>query len=221
MGTHVSAAEALICRIRPSHETPRGALVLLHGRGADENDLFPLLDLLDPERRLLGLTPRAPLTLAPGGAHWYRVRMVGYPDPLTFVPTLRQAGQWLDALLAQHGVPHGRTVLGGFSQGAVMSYALGLGSGRPTPAAIVGLSGFIPTVEGFGLDLERPGLAVAIGHGTLDPVIPIEWGHDARSRLSAAGLDVLYRESAIGHTLDLGFVGELAGWIASVLGRRA
>ena len=45
--------------------------MLFHGRGADEYDLFPLLDALDPERRLVGLAPRGPLSLPPGGAHWY------------------------------------------------------------------------------------------------------------------------------------------------------
>ena len=64
---------------RPAAGEPEGLLVLLHGRGADERDLFPLLDLLDPERRLLGVTPRGPLTLPPGGAHWYVVREIGYP----------------------------------------------------------------------------------------------------------------------------------------------
>ena len=53
---------------------PEGALVLLHGRGADEHDLFPLLDLLDPERRLLGITPGGPLALPPGGAPLVRAR---------------------------------------------------------------------------------------------------------------------------------------------------
>ena len=56
----------------------------MHGRGADEHDLFPLLDLLDPQRRLLGVTPGGPLHLPPGGRHWYVVPRVGYPDPATF-----------------------------------------------------------------------------------------------------------------------------------------
>ena len=56
-------------------------------------------------------------------------------------------------MLADEQVPIARTVLGGFSQGAVMSYALGLAAGRPAPAGIVALSGFIPTVDGLELDL--------------------------------------------------------------------
>ena len=58
--------------------------MLFHGRGADEHDLFPLLDVLDPERRLDGYCPRGPLSLPPGGAHWYVVPRVGYPDVPTF-----------------------------------------------------------------------------------------------------------------------------------------
>ena len=61
-----------------------GALVLLHGRGADENDLFPLLDELDPEQRLHGYTPRGPLSLPPGGAHWYVLGGLGTPERETF-----------------------------------------------------------------------------------------------------------------------------------------
>ena len=142
---------------RPSASDPEGALVLFHGRGADERDLFPLLDMLDPERRLLGATARGPLSLPPGGAHWYVVRQVGYPDPETFRSTYAQLATWLDDTLAEHGIPPERAILGGFSQGSVMAYSLALGPERPRPAGIVALSGFLPTVEGFGLDLDGGG----------------------------------------------------------------
>ncbi len=110
---------------RPAAAEPEGALVLLHGRGADEHDLFPLLDALDPERRLHGYTPRAPLALPPGGAHWYAVPRVGYPDPATFTDGFGALAEWFDAL----PFPPERIVLGGFSQGAVLGYALGIGRG--------------------------------------------------------------------------------------------
>ena len=105
---------------RPAAGEPEGALVLLHGRGADEHDLFPLLDALDPEQRLYGYTPRAPLSLPPDGAHWYAVPRVGYPDPETFHEGYAQLTEWFDEL----PFPPERIVLGGFSQGAAMSYAL-------------------------------------------------------------------------------------------------
>ena len=205
-------------RLRPAAGDPQGALVLLHGRGADEHDLFDLLDLLDPERRLVGVTPRGPLSLPPGGAHWYAVRRIGYPDHDTFWAGYELAASWLDALPGALGFAAERMVLGGFSQGAVMSYALGLGRGRPSPAAIVALSGFLPTVEGFELDtVGREGLAVAIGHGTQDPVIGIELGRDASRRLNAAGLAVTYRESPMDHSIDPRFAEHLVGFVAGAV----
>ena len=99
-----------------------------------------------------------------------------------------------------------------------MSYAIGLGAGRPRPRAILALSRFLPTVPGFALDLEsRRALPVAIAHGTLDPVISVEFGRDARDRLEAAGLRVSYRESAMGHTIDPRILPELQSWLASVI----
>jgi phospholipase/carboxylesterase len=203
---------------RPTAGPPEGALVLFHGRGADEHDLFPLLDILDPERRLVGATPRGPLSFPPGGAHWYAVQRVGYPDRETFDATYSQASAWLDEFLAEHGISPGRTLLGGFSMGAVMSYSLGLGAGRPRPAAIIALSGFIPEVEGFELEMGKAaGLPVAIGHGTHDPVISVDFGRDARDRLVRAGADVLYRESPMPHTIDPAFLHELPAWLRATL----
>jgi phospholipase/carboxylesterase len=204
-------------RVRPADGDAAGLLVLLHGRGADEQDLFPLLDVLDPERRLLGVTPRGPLSLPPGGRHWYAVREIGYPDPVTFLPTFEALSQWVDAF----GFGPDRTVLGGFSQGAVMSYALGLGRTRARPAAIVALSGFIPMVEGFELDLERPLPPVAIGHGTYDPVIEVGWGRHAKETLEGAGAEVLYREYPLPHAVDPRLLVALAPWISSALGARS
>jgi phospholipase/carboxylesterase len=192
----------MLQQTRPAAGVPAGALVLMHGRGASELDLAPLADMLDPEKRLVALVPRGPLALPPGGFHWYIVREIGYPDPSTFLETYEQASSWLDTALEEAGVEPERAVLAGFSQGAVMSYSLGLAAGRPRPAAILAISGFIPTVDGFELDLEsRAGLPVSISHGTYDPVIGVEWGHDARDRLRAAGAEVAYREDPVAHQI--------------------
>jgi phospholipase/carboxylesterase len=211
--------DALDHLLRPAAGGPDGAIVLFHGRGVDERDLYPLLDELDPDRRLLGATPRAPLALPPDpGAHWYAVRQLGYPDRETFDASFGLASSWLEALSEVSGVPPERTVLGGFSQGAVMAYALGLAAGKPRPAGVMALSGFIPTVEGLSLDLEsRRGLPVAIAHGSLDPVIGVDFGREARDRLQTAGLDVTYRESPIGHGVDPGLLPELSHWLAQRL----
>lgn len=197
---------------------PVGALVLLHGRGTNEHDLLPLLEVLDPQRRLLGVTPRAPLTLPPGGQHWYVSVGIPRPDPASFHAAMDVVPGWLDALLAEHGLDHERLVLGGFSQGAVMSYAIGLGAGRPRPRGLLCLSGFMPEVPDFELDLGGlEGYPVALGHGTYDPVIGVEWGHQARDRLTEAGADVTWRESPMPHSVDPDYLSELAGWIERLL----
>jgi phospholipase/carboxylesterase len=192
--------------------------VLLHGRGADELDLAPLLDALDPEGLHLGLLPRGPLSLPPGGQHWYVVPRVGYPDPNSFLPTFAALSDWLDGTLSRDRVPIERTVLGGFSQGAVVAYALGLAAGRPSPAGILAFSGFLPRVEGFELDLEsRRGLPVSIAHGSLDPIIGVDFGRDARARLEGAGLAVRYREDPVGHTIAPGALAQAKSMLDEAL----
>lgn len=203
----------MVHQVRKAAGEPAGALVLFHGRGADEHDLYPLLDLLDPEQRLLGVTPRGPFSFPPGGAHWYKLQEVGYPDRETFLETYEEVGGWLDGFLAEHRIAPEKTVLGGFSQGAVMAYSFGLGKGRPRPAALLAFSGFIPVVEGFELDLtEIP--PVAIGHGTYDPIIPVDFGRRARQLLEEAGASPLYREYPLPHAIDPSFVMTLRDWLA-------
>lgn len=213
-----SGTDDLVYKVRPAAGDPQGALILLHGRGADENDLFPLLDMIDPESRLVGVCPGGPLALPPGGRHWYAVQRVGYPDPETFLPTFTMLSGWLDAFLSDAGVDLSRTIIGGFSQGAVMSYSLALGPGRTRPSGLLAFSGFIPEVEGFELaDRGLDGWPVAIGHGIYDPVITVDFGRSAKLRLERAGAAVTYRESPMAHTIDPQYLADLRSWVADLL----
>jgi acetyl esterase/lipase len=103
------------------------------------------------------------------------VPRVGYPDPATFAEGFAAAAGFVDSL------PHERVALGGFSQGAVMSLSVGLGRGRPRPAAIVALSGFVPVVDGWELGTEETFPPIALAHGTFDPIIPVELAHRSRA----------------------------------------
>ena len=203
--------------VREAEGEARGTIVLLHGRGADEHDLLPLLGVLDPKRRFRGITLGGPLTMPPGGKHWYAVHRVGWPDPATFDPTYAEVCAVLDEELA---IDWSTTVIGGFSQGGVMSYALGLGPGRPVPAGIMAMSCFLPRFEDdhWAPDFaSRPELPIAHVHGTGDPVIGVEFGRDAKERVEAAGLPLLYREFPGGHHVDPRVLAELADWVAARL----
>jgi phospholipase/carboxylesterase len=205
----------LTYRERAADGDAEGLLVLHHGRGADEHDLLSLGDVLDPERRLHVVTPRAPLTL-PGwpGFHWYVVPRVGYPDPDTFNASFALLSDFHDEVWERTGLAPGRTVFGGFSMGSVMSYALGLAGVRPVPAGILAFSGFIPTVEGWEPDLaSRKGLPVFIAHGRSDPVMDVEFARTARSLLEGAGLEVAYHESDAGHHIDPAHIPAAVDWV--------
>ena len=114
-------------------------------------------------------------------------------------------------------------MLGGFSMGTVMSYALGLGGDRPAPAGILALSGFIPTVEGWEPSLTtRARQQVLIAHGRQDMVIPVTFARRAHELLERAGFTVDYRESDAAHNVDPGDVPRTTVWLgADARSRRA
>jgi phospholipase/carboxylesterase len=206
-------------RERPSTGAAEALLILHHGRGANERDLLPLADALDPARRLHVVSPRAPHAFSGlPGFHWYGAPRVGFPDPATFASAFDALARFHDQLWTRTGVAPDRTVLGGFSMGSVMSYATGLAGSRPRPAAILAFSGFLPEVEGWDADLAgRRALPVFVAHGRNDPVISVEFGRRARERLAGAGLEVEYHESELGHQIDLGHIASAIAWLEATL----
>jgi phospholipase/carboxylesterase len=82
---------------------------------------------------------------------------------------------------------------------------------------VCGFSGFIPVVDGWQLDATRPLPPVALGHGTQDPVISVDFGRRARDQIAAAGGELLYREYPLPHALDPQFLGEVREWLAGKL----
>jgi phospholipase/carboxylesterase len=206
---------ALDYQERPAAGDPEGLLVLHHGRGADQFDLLDVADVLDPERRLHVVTPGGPLTV-PGwpGRHWYMVPRVGHPDRETFAAAYASLARFHDELWQRTGIEPSRTVFGGFSMGSVMSYALGLGPGRPQVAGILAFSGFIPTVEGWAPELAaHEHSRVFIAHGRSDQMIDVAFARRANELLVASGFDVEYHESDVAHQIDPAHVPAAISWL--------
>jgi phospholipase/carboxylesterase len=211
--------DALVYEERPAAAEAEGLLVLHHGRGTDERDLLGLADALDPRGRLHVVSPRAPLQL-PGspGYHWYLVPRVGHPDHDTFHAAREALAELHDGLWSETGIGPARTVFGGFSMGAVMSYSMALSAGRPAVAGILAFSGFIPIVEDWQPSLEdRRDTAVLIAHGRHDPVIEVGFARRAQEQLEAAGLEVTYRESDAGHQIDPADLAVATEWLSRVV----
>jgi phospholipase/carboxylesterase len=154
------------------------------------------------------------------GYHWYTVPRVGYPDPETFHAARRALGELHDELWQRTGIAPERTVLGGFSMGAVMSYVMALGAERPVPAGVLAFSGFIPTIDDWQPDLaNRTAVRAFIAHGRRDQVIDVGFARAAAERLRDAGLAVDYHESDAAHHIDPREIPSAGAWLKDTLAR--
>lgn len=207
-------------RVPPAGERPP-LLVVLHGIGADENDLFPLASLLDPRLRVVSL--RAPRSYGPGRA-WFHLewRPDGTVDPdvAQARETLAELDAWLAAAPARFGTDEERTYLLGFSQGAMMS----VGMLRRAPhrlAGVVALSGRSP--DGL-FEAEASPEAIAavpllVAHGLFDDVLPIAHGRRLREIFGVLSRDFTYREFPVAHGIADDELALVRSWLGERLGR--
>ncbi len=208
-------AAALVTHLVRGRQAPDRLLVMIHGKGADEHDLAPLVPHLDPESRFLAVLPRAPLPFM-GGWQWYETDGIPRGGP-ELVSSVDAVDDLVDSACAEHGFQRSQAIMAGFSQGCALTLALGLRrSDRPRPAGLIGMSGFLPQREGLEYDFAGAP-PVLIQHGTADPVIGVEHGRRAASVLGAAGVPVVYREYAMGHEVVAEGVHDIRFWLGLVL----
>lgn len=212
----------LHCQTLPPRGPARGAAILLHGFGADEQDLLTLG--LSLPRDLLYVALRAPLQLPWGGHAWYPLEATGSRGPAfeaeAEAQAVAQVVEFLQAVPQRWGIAPTATVLCGFSQGAAVTAATLLRADAPPLAGHAVLSGYVPAAASpppGGL----AGRAVFLGHGTEDQRVPAAAGRALRALLQAAGAAVTYREYALGHGIDEQEAADLAAWMEAVLPARA
>jgi len=183
---------------------PRQLVVFLHGYGADGNDLIGLgreWARALPHTAFVSPNAPEPCGMAPTGRQWFDLSLGDMALIADGVKRAAPAVQaFLDAELTRHGLPPEALGLVGFSQGTMMALAAGL-SRSPSPAAIVGYSGALTTLE--ALPAPGSGPAILLVHGDMDDVIPVDAMLMAREALAQAGLPVEWHVAeGIGHGID-------------------
>jgi phospholipase/carboxylesterase len=190
-------------------------LVLLHGYGADENDLLPLARELDPRLRAVSL--QAPLSMGGKMRAWFNLTQDA--RGISFDADEARAGL-LAATEAIEEIARTspRPFLLGFSQGAAI--ALGVLLRRPDlPAGVISLSGVPPVLERQDLApaTRLRALPVFAAHGTEDTLLPIELGRSFKSELQRLGLEVEWHEYPMGHMVVPEEIEDAAAWLARKL----
>ncbi len=215
--THFVERVAVARQAVPGQAPP--LLVLLHGIGADENDLFSLADRLDP--RFVVVSVRAPRRYDVGFA-WFDIAWKAdgsvVPDGAQARETLADLIGWLAAAPGRLGADARRVYLLGFSQGAMMS----LGVLRTAPERVAGVVALSGRYADALFGAPPPGDALRavplfVGHGTADEVLPVANGRAIRDAFQPLVRDFTYREYAVGHGIAPSELADVAAWLTARL----
>jgi phospholipase/carboxylesterase len=193
---------------------PAPTLILLHGLGANERDLVPVADALPDTLRVFLLRAPEPATGIPGGFQWYQRRGPGDPEPGSWESGLKALHESIASIRHDPGVDRHRLLLGGFSQGAMMSANYAARHPEAGLRAVILLSGFLPDTVAVP---DLTGLSVFFAHGLQDPVLPVAGGERMADRLKAAGAHVERHLYPIGHYVSPEEMRDLSLFIAARL----
>lgn len=198
----------------PAGSTAKAPLVvLLHGWGADEQDLFELRSKFPPQYIIV--SARAPIKRQGGGYQWYDLMRQGgrTADSAQQDASRALVEQLIQQVVARYNADARQVYLIGFSQGAAMSYAVGLHS----PALVHGigvLSGrLFPSVKVTGSPAQKQ-LKIFIAHGTADEVVSPTEATSADKRLRSKGLNPqLHQYQGMGHSISNKELDDLLAWM--------
>ena len=190
-------------------------ILALHGRGSNEEDLIGLAPHLP--QGLLWISPRAPLSMGPGSYEWYRVRVIGRPDPDQVLAALETIDRFIDEVLASYPVDPQKLFLLGFSQGSILSMCYTL-THPPRIAGVIAQSGYIP--NHVDLEIDEAGVKgkpFILTHGDQDTILPVEWDRASRDRLQQLGVDLEYHEFPMGHNVSMESLAVIYKWLEKYL----
>lgn len=192
-------------------------LIMLHGYGSNEEDLFSFAEDLPDEFFIISV--RAPYPMAPYGNAWYAIHWQGstdgkFSDDNQAVISREKIIQFIDEVIHEYPVDPGNVTLLGFSQGCILSFAVAL-SYPERIKNVIGLSGYINEnilIEGYkNNDFSK--LSVYSSHGTADQVIPVAWARKTKPFLDSLNIDNTFSEFPVGHGVAPQNFRELKQWL--------
>jgi phospholipase/carboxylesterase len=204
----------------------QATLIVLHGLGADGTDFIPMCDALDlaavgPVRFVMPRAPERPVTLNNGYRMraWYDILgtdLQRREDEAGLRESVRQVHALIDRERAR-GVPAGRIVLAGFSQGCAVTLLAGLRYPERL-AGLAGLSGYLPLADTTAAERHAAnhGVPVFLAHGRGDPMVPMARGAASRDALTALGYRIEWHEYPMEHSVCMEEVAELNRWLLRV-----
>ena len=191
-------------------------LLLLHGYGSNEEDLFSFATELPEEYCIISV--RAPYNLQPYGHAWYAINFDADQNKFSnneeAIVSRDKIMDFLDEIIPMYNIDQDDVTLIGFSQGSILSYAIGL-SYPERIRRIVAMSGYLNTdliVDGFR-EKNFDNFTVFCSHGSQDQVVPVEWGRMAKPALEAMNIDVTYKEYPMGHGVSPQNFRDFLGWL--------
>jgi phospholipase/carboxylesterase len=201
----------IVAPLSSSEAGPHPTLILLHGRGTDENDLLGLIPSFDP--RLLVVSIRAPYKFLFGGYTWFDLNEESGVNTDQLNEGCDSLIRCLDDVQQKFPVDPKRVFLFGFSMGAMMSLTVSI-SNPHRFKGVVAHSGLLPKESALKYRWnELDALSFFIAHGTHDPIVPVEMSRQAYQRLLDAKADVVYREYPIQHTISEESLNAAAAWL--------
>lgn len=177
-------------------------LILLHGYGSNEEDLFSFAQEL-PENYYV-VSVRAPYDLMYNSYAWYAINFDADENKFSDIGQARASrdliSNFINELFDHYPIDSQNVTLIGFSQGCILSYAVAL-SYPEKVQRVVAMSGYLNAeiaVEGFENN-DFSNLKIFASHGTVDQVIPVEWARKAAPELEQLGIDIVFKEYPVGH----------------------
>jgi phospholipase/carboxylesterase len=193
-------------------------LLLLHGYGSNEEDLFSFAAELPDEYYVI--SARAPYDMTYGSYAWYAINFDADENKFSDIGQAKESrdliAAFIDELVATYAIDANNVTLIGFSQGCILGYAVAL-SYPEKVQRLVGMSGYLNTeiaVKDFA-DNDFSTLKIFASHGTVDQVIPVDWARKSIPILEELGIPVTYKEYPVGHGVAPQNFFDFKNWLQS------